>query len=211
MSDTRRGTTTSVRCAYGRYCCPPTSASSKENAYVPLTTLLQVYDLPFASSSSSRVGMSSYPLAIVSSDDFVYTNQQVPPASSLHLCSAFQFYGFIHLYLTPNASCRLQSCLPKYFHHAPTPTYGPAYCPSVLCGRISAMLMLPELPIQLLAGRLRLASISRRRTTTSGLLWTTRSSRRDSRRRLTPCGSSTRCQSSAMLALADLSSYLHSA
>jgi hypothetical protein len=54
--------------------------------YAPLTTLSQVYDLPFATSKSSRVGMSSYPLAIVSSDDFVYTNQQVPPAMRLHLC-----------------------------------------------------------------------------------------------------------------------------
>lgn len=45
-----------------------------------LTLLLQVYDLPFAASGSTRIGMSSYPLTIVSSDDFVYTDQQVPAA-----------------------------------------------------------------------------------------------------------------------------------
>ena len=51
-----------------------------------LTLLLQVYDLPFAASGSSRIGMSSYPLTIVSSDDFVYTDQQVHIARCcLHL------------------------------------------------------------------------------------------------------------------------------
>jgi hypothetical protein len=42
-----------------------------------LTSCRQVYHLPFATSRSAKVGMSSYPLTIVSSDDFVYTDQQV--------------------------------------------------------------------------------------------------------------------------------------
>jgi hypothetical protein len=76
MLATRRGTIISRLCVFGR--CRQLSPRP-----CALTNALQVYDLPFAASNSSRVGMSSYPLTVVSSDDFVYTNQQVAAASSL--------------------------------------------------------------------------------------------------------------------------------
>ena len=146
-----------------------------------LTPRLQVYDLPFATSKGTRIGMSSYPLTVVSSDDFVYTNQQV------------QFLCPHTLPNTPHPSTltqppRLQLCLQKFSHLAPTPMCGLTYSRLESYGRTSATPTLPAPLIPLLAGLLHSASTSHQPITTSGLWSTTKNSQPDRRRRRTLFG-----------------------